>query len=174
MINHMENGLYDVHVYAVINGKNKLICTTSFNYTGNPVELRLRRDCENVYNMVGRDLKACFDYVVNSMTYERINGHLTPPEGWTRCQNYAVKALETHQGNCFCYAAAFYYLAKFLGYNAEYVEGQVPSRRGGYTPHGWVVIDGAYICDTEGQAEIARNLNFYMMPIGRTPFAYVR
>lgn len=174
MMNHLETGLYHVHVYAVINGTNRFICSTAFQFTGNPVELRIRRNCENVYNMVGRDLKACFYYVVNSMTYVRINGHLTPPAGWTRCQNYGVMALETLQGNCFFYAAAFYYLAKYLGYNAEYVEGQVPSRRGGYTPHGWVVIDGAYICDPEAQAEIARNLDFYMMPIGRTWFSYVR
>ncbi|MCD8109419.1 MAG: hypothetical protein LUE14_04880 [Clostridiales bacterium] len=127
-----------------------------------------------VYNSVGKDLYACFKWVVNNMTYERINGHLTPPTGYTRCQWYAVKAFETHQGNCYCYAAAFYYLAIYLGYDAEYVEGQVTKRGGGYTPHGWVVIDGAYICDPEGQAEISPSLNFYMQPINNTLLTYVR
>ena len=107
------------------------------------------------------------------MTYQRINGHVTPPAGYTREQWYAVMGLESHQGNCYCYAAAFAYLARHLGYNAEYVEGSVPKRSGGYTPHGWVVINGAYICDPEAQAEIG-GANFYMQPINSPVMNYVR
>ena len=139
-----------------------------------PEEAKLREHTEKVYSKVGRDLRACFNWVVNNMTYERYYGHLTPPSGYTRCQWYSMKAFENHKGNCYSYAGAFYYLAKYLGYDAEYVEGQVTKRGGGYTPHGWVEIDGKYICDPEGQAEISPSLNFYMMPKGNALLNYIR
>lgn len=83
-------------------------------------------------------------------------------------------AFEQHRGNCFVYAAAFYQLAKGLGYDAQYVEGQVGMAAGGYGPHGWVIIrmNGAsYICDPEAQDEIGR-YNFYMQPVGNTVLQY--
>ena len=143
-------------------------------YIEKTAETKLREHTEKVYSEVGRDLRACFNWVVNNMTYERYYGHLTPPSGYTRCQWYSMKAFENHKGNCYSYAGAFYYLAKYLGYDAEYVEGQVTKRGGGYTPHGWVEIDGKYICDPEGQAEISPYLNFYMMPKGNALLNYIR
>ena len=139
-----------------------------------PEEAKLREYTEQVYSEVGRDLRACFNWVVNNMSYERHNGHITPPDGYTRCQWYSMMAFQNHRGNCYSYAGAFYYLAKYLGYDAEYVEGQVTRRGGGYTPHGWVEIDGRYICDPEGQAEISPYLNFYMMPKGNALLSYIR
>ena len=153
--------------HYVVNGK--------VNWSeSDPEEAKLREYTEQVYSEVGRDLRACFNWVVNNMSYERHNGHITPPAGYTRCQWYSMKAFRDHKGNCYSYAGAFYYLAKYLGYDAEYVEGQVTKRGGGYTPHGWVEIDGKYICDPEGQAEISPYLNFYMMPKGNALLTYLR
>ncbi len=170
--NHKSDGAYVTHVYVTSGGKKKNAGSLSYSLTS-AAEERLQRDVTAVYNQVGRDLYACYNWVANTITYQRINGHVTPPAGYTREQWYAVMGLESHQGNCYCYAAAFAYLARHLGYNAEYVEGSVPKRSGGYTPHGWVVINGAYICDPEAQAEIG-GANFYMQPINSPVMNYVR
>lgn len=137
------------------------------------VDLQIYNYCQNVYNSVGRDLRSCYNWVVNNMSYQTL-GVPSLPSGYTsRSQWYAIKAFRDHRGNCYCYAAAFYYLAKYLGYNAEYVEGRVTAAGGGYTPHGWVVINGAYICDPEAQDEIGR-YNFYMQPLGSPVLSYIR
>lgn len=137
------------------------------------VDQRIYNYCQSVYNSVGRDLRSCYNWVVNNMSYQSL-GVPSLPSGYTsRSQWYAIKAFSEHRGNCYCYAAAFYYLAKNLGYNAEYVEGRVTAVGGGYTPHGWVVINGAYICDPEAQDEIGR-YNFYMQPIGSPVLSYIR
>jgi hypothetical protein len=170
--NHKDIGEYLTHVYVVSNGTMSNVGAVSYSLTS-AAEERLQRDVTAVYNQVGRDLYACYNWVVNTMTYQTINGHITPPAGYTREQWYAVMGLETHRGNCYCYAAAFAQLARYLGYNAEYVEGKVPRRGGGYTGHGWVVINGAYICDPEAQAEIGGR-SFYMQPISRPVINYVR
>ena len=137
------------------------------------VDQRIYNYCQSVYNSVGRDLRSCYNWVVNNMRYQSL-GVPSLPSGYTsRSQWYAIKAFSEHRGNCYCYAAAFYYLAKNLGYNAEYVEGRVTAAGGGYTPHGWVVINGAYICDPEAQDEIGR-YNFYMQPIGSPVLSYIR
>ena len=137
------------------------------------VDQQIYNYCQNVYNSVGRDLRSCYNWVVNNMSYQSL-GVPSLPSGYTsRSQWYAIKAFSEHRGNCYCYAAAFYYLAKYLGYNAEYVEGRVTQRGGGYTAHGWVVINGAYICDPEAQDEIG-GYNFYMQPIGSPILSYIR
>ena len=48
--------------------------------------------------------------------------------------------LSTHRGNCYNYAAAFWALARGLGYDADAVAGTVGWNR---SPHGWVIMDGA-------------------------------
>ena len=137
------------------------------------VDQRIYNYCQSVYNSVGRNLYNCYNWVVNNMSYQSL-GIPSLQSGYSsRSQWYAIKAFSEHRGNCYCYAAAFYYLAKNLGYNAEYVEGRVTAAGGGYTPHGWVVINGAYICDPEAQDEI-RGYNFYMQPISRPVLSYIR
>lgn len=124
-------------------------------------------DCvKNVYNQVGYDLNACYWWTVNSLYYQSLPIPLNPPSGYSRAENYALYGFRNGCGNCYVYAAVFYYLAKGLGYNAEFIEGQVGLASGGYGPHGWVMIyqnDGAYICDPEAQYEIG-GYNFYMQP----------
>ena len=174
---YVQNGALDWGYTGLVQDANgsHYVVNGMINWSeADPEEAKLREHTEKVYSEVGRDLRACFNWVVNNMTYERYYGHLTPPSGYTRCQWYSMKAFENHKGNCYSYAGAFYYLAKYLGYDAEYVEGQVTKRGGGYTPHGWVEIDGKYICDPEGQAEISPYLNFYMMPKGNALLNYIR
>ena len=77
-------------------------------------------------------------------------------------------------GNCYVYAAVFYYCALGLGYDAEYIEGRVPLLSGGYGPHGWVIINqngGSYICDPEFQDE--SGYNCWMQPINSPIINYV-
>ncbi len=95
-------------------------------------------------------LKAAYDYVVNSTTYERT--YETPSGDWTAA--YATELLTTGKGNCYRFAAAFAYLAKALGYDSRVITGQIGAARGGLTPHGWVeIIMGGqtYIFDPEMQ-----------------------
>ena len=56
---------------------------------------------------------------------------------------------QKHKGNCYSFAAAYYYLAKNIGYNPREVAGLVGYNR---RPHGWIEIDingQTYIYDTE-------------------------
>lgn len=75
----------------------------------------------------------------DSFTYLRRNYYESGETGWETAE--ALTMLSTGRGNCYNYAAAFWALARGLGYDAEAVSGTI-SRRG--QPHGWVMIDGLY------------------------------
>ncbi|MCR5136022.1 MAG: transglutaminase-like domain-containing protein [Oscillospiraceae bacterium] len=109
-------------------------------------------------------LRTVYDYVVHSFPYR--NGHVLErgAEGWAARE--ANRMLDYGGGNCYCYAALFYELARFVGYDARIYSGivrgeqRVFSTEDGtrvlspenYTPHGWVEIafDGVdYIFDPE-------------------------
>ncbi len=109
-------------------------------------------------------LRAVYDYVVDSFSYRYGSMYPFGAEGWAIRE--AKRMLEYNSGNCYCYAALFYELARFVGYDAKLYSGRVYGEqyefRGydqtlvyapmGYTPHGWVEIefDGEpYIFDTE-------------------------
>lgn len=171
--NHRDGGTYITHVYAQYQGKKIGIGAVSYNLVSGAAS-RVNKHINNIYNQVGRNLNACYWWCVNNISYQTLPIHVTPPAGYTRDQWYSIMAFEQHRGNCFVYAAAFYQLAKGLGYDAQYVEGQVGMAAGGYGPHGWVIIrmNGAsYICDPEAQDEIGR-YNFYMQPVGNTVLQY--
>lgn len=168
-------GTYKLLVYVELEMGIRLKAgEQSAKIEGSAAKMRVDRHVENVYSEVGKDLNACYWWVVNNVSYYTLPIPLDPPEGFTRAQWYSIWAFEQHRGNCYCYAAAFYFLAKGLGYDAEFVEGQVGMASGGYGPHGWVVIniDGAsYICDPEAQAEIGI-YNFYIQPINSPVLQY--
>ena len=95
------------------------------------------------------------------------------PSGYTRQQYYFVNAYETRRGNCFSYAATFYWVAKEMGYDVSLIEGRVGMRAGGTGPHSWVEIrinGTTYICDPDAQYETGRNA--YMVTYGSAPFTY--
>ena len=88
---------------------------------------------------------------------------------------YAVYAYENREGNCYCYAAAFYQLALELGYDAEFIQGEVGMAAGGTGPHGWVEIHvngGTYVCDPDAEYETGRNA--YMVTYASAPFKYYK
>lgn len=170
-------GLYQAQVYVTLsNGLRIPAGTQSGMIEGNEAQVRISKHVNDVYQQTGHDLYACYRWVVEHVSYKKLPIPLEPQAGYTADQWYAVLAFEEHQGNCFCYAAAFYQLAKGLGYDAKYVEGKVAMAAGGYGPHGWVEItkDGAtYICDPDMQDEAPR-YNFYMQPANSPVIKYVR
>lgn len=92
-------------------------------------------------------LRAIFDYEVKNNVYLKQDLLEVGQTGWEEA--YAVPFFERGKGNCYSFAAAFYYLAKNIGYDPKAVSGLVGSNR---RPHGWVEIqlDGTvYIYDTE-------------------------
>lgn len=169
-------GLYQAQVYITLsNGLRLPAGTQQAVVQGSEAQVRIGNNINQVYEEAGRDLYACYQWVVEHVTYQTMPIPLEPPAGYTAEQWYAIQALENRKGNCFCYAAAFCQLAKGLGYDARFVEGSVALARGGYGPHGWVEItmNGAtYICDPDMQYEVPSH-NFYMQPIHSPVIKYV-
>jgi hypothetical protein len=97
-----------------------------------------------------QQLKSCFDFLVNAVSYER---SMEEPTGnWPLA--YATEMLENGKGNCYRYAAAFAYIARGLGYETKVCTGTVTSSLGGRTPHAWTEVkmgDDWYIFDAEMQ-----------------------
>lgn len=168
-------GTYYAEFYVMLgNGVRLYLSWSEAGIDGSEAQMRVLGHVNNIYNEVGRDLYACYMWVVNNVSYLRLPDPLEPPEGYTRAEWYAIMAYEQGQGNCYCYAAAFYFLARGLGYDAEFIEGRVKLRSGGYNRHGWVIIhlDGAsYICDPESTRDIGR-YNFYMQPVDSPVMQY--
>lgn len=178
VVNHkLHFGVYQAQVYVTLaNGLRIPAGTQSGTIEGSEAQIRISKHVNDVYDQVGHDLYACYKWVVDNVSYKKLPIPVEPKAGYTSDQWYAVMAFEEHQGNCFCYAGAFYQLAKGLGYDAKYVEGKVAMAAGGYGPHGWVEItkDGAtYICDPDMQDEAPR-YNFYMQPANSPVIKYVR
>ena len=83
----------------------------------------------------GEMLRAAYLYVRDNFEYLRRNYYAVGDEGWQTEE--AVTMLSTHRGNCYNYAAAFWALARGLGYDAAAVAGTVGWDR---SPHGWVIM----------------------------------
>ena len=109
-------------------------------------------------------LRIVYDYVVDNFTYRYGSMYAFGAAGWAVKE--ARRMLEYGSGNCYCFAALFYELARFVGYDAKLYSGRAYGEQYeyrtydtdlvyapiGYTPHGWVEIefDGEpYIFDTE-------------------------
>ena len=95
-------------------------------------------------------LRAAYDYARDSFEYLRRNYYSIGETGWETDEAYTM--LTTGRGNCYNYAAAFWALARGLGYDARAVAGTMGWD---YEPHAWVDIDDAegnrltYDCETE-------------------------
>lgn len=168
-------GNYRATVYVHLkNGLQIPAASVSVQLDGKESQARVWTQVYQVYEQVGWDLYSCYNWAANNIAYQTLPIPLTPPSGYDESEWYAVQAFENRRGNCYCYAAAFYYLAKGLGYDAQFIQGQVGMAAGGYGPHGWVIInmDGAsYICDPEAQHSIGK-YNFYMQPVGSPILRY--
>lgn len=130
---------------------------------------------EQILQEVNNKLYGSYKWCVNNITYKKLPIPMIPPEGYTEDEYYAVYAYENRQGNCYCYAAAFYQLALELGYDAEFIQGKVGMAAGGTGPHGWVEIHvngGTYVCDPDAEYETGRNA--YMVTYASAPFKYYK
>ncbi len=97
-------------------------------------------------------LEAMFDYAAREFHYVGRNIYEVGETGWE--QQEALDMLRKGKGNCYSFAAIFYYFARALGYDAKIYSGLIRSSDGQRTPHGWVEItmDGeTFIFDTEMQ-----------------------
>lgn len=112
-------------------------------------------------------LRAVYNYTRDSFTYLRRNYYAKGATGWGEDEAYTM--LSTGYGNCYCYAATFYELARALGYDARLISGTVGTDA---APHGWVEIsvDGKrHVCDTELEMTYYRDRkptkpDMFMMP----------
>ena len=86
-------------------------------------------------------LRAFFAYCRDTYRYLKWNYYNPGDTSFTL--DAARHMLSTGRGNCYCYASVFWYLARWLGYDAKIFSGGVLNG-----PHGWVEIDG-YIYDTQ-------------------------
>lgn len=92
-------------------------------------------------------LRAAYDYTRDSFSYLRRNYYLFGETGWETDE--ALTMFETGRGNCYCYAAVFWSLARQLGFEAEAVSGTISKTN---QPHAWVeiAVDGTnYYFDPE-------------------------
>ena len=103
-------------------------------------------------------LRALFLYTRDSFTYLR-----RPPYEmgvYDYMETDALRILETGYGNCYCYASLFWYLSRWIGYDATIYNGTVGVRR---SPHSWVEINlngKNYIFDTELEMAYRRKKRF--------------
>lgn len=96
-------------------------------------------------------LRACYDYMINGhFGYTRRGMVPFGAKGWQA--KYAEQFLKDKTGNCFGWAATFYYLAKKCSYEPRIYSGSCHYRNGNTGRHGWteITIDGrSYIFDPE-------------------------
>ena len=120
-------------------------------------------------------LRKAFTYTRDSFTYLRRNYYQIGDTGWELQE--AKTMFETGRGNCYCYAAVFYFFARQLGYDVRAVSGVVGTRR---DPHGWVELESegvTYIFDPELEMAYrgrGYTYNLYRLPYSSVPWPYVK
>lgn len=86
-------------------------------------------------------------YLVDNITYSRgmdahtgeysVSDKATTPTDIL----WATDLLNSGQGCCYNYSAAFTYIMRAIGYDAHLVTGNVPAYAGGVTPHCWMYVN---------------------------------
>ena len=121
-------------------------------------------------------LRAVYDYVAGSFSRDSDMFYPVGAEGWAN--EAALQMLKDGKGSSHGYAALFYELASFIGYDPELVSGVVYGQQtqfeaadgtevrvpGGYMPHAWVEIRGqglSYLYDAEMEAKYNGLRSFY-------------
>ena len=121
-------------------------------------------------------LRACYDYIYYNVDYRANNNHVprgSSPEEWT--EEYMLRLIDTGKGNCYCYAAFMYYLARRVGWTSA------RAVSGGVTPdnldHGWctVIYDGEeLLLDPELDASSGPYPGSeFMVTYDNAPFRYI-
>ena len=127
-------------------GKGVFLKKTSFAFTEKELKksegkYKIHQYAKAILASTGNSLRGAYDWAVNNITYQSMVVPMTLPKSgpysvFTRQELYFVYAYENNKGNCFCFAASFYWCAKELGYDARLIEG-----RYGEGAHSWVEID---------------------------------
>ena len=105
-------------------------------------------------------LRKCYNYLHTHYPYKRVYTGLYPKAG--DMSDYAYEMFTEKKGNCHRYAICFAYIARVLGYDSKVVVGDCTARGGGWTPHGWSLVNngkGWYVCDPDMELH---HLNSYM------------
>ncbi|MCC8357147.1 MAG: S-layer homology domain-containing protein, partial [Oscillospiraceae bacterium] len=122
-------------------------------------------------------LYAAYLYVRDNFTYLSRAHQTRGSTDWT--EECAVFMFTNGKGNCYCFASAFMYMARRLGYQAYPISGGVGSAN---SDHGWVMIpwsDGVtYMFDVELEYayryrySTKKYYNLYKMTTSTAPFKY--
>ena len=153
--------LIDGWLYCFDSGRGGMVRNdTAGNWTFNAeghftsgsddLDNRLRWIVMNVTNSgmtQEQKLRALYLYTRDNFTYRRRPAYAFGVLDFM--QKDALDMLSTGYGNCYSYASVFWYLSRWIGYDAAIYSGTVGNNR---APHSWVEIgfDGRnYIFDTE-------------------------
>ncbi len=124
-------------------------------------------------------LRAVYDYMMENYGYRAADTVEQGASGWE--DDMAAAMLESGKGNCYSWAAAFTYLARKCGYNAQAVVGRAVSPKGSEREHAWteITIDGVlYTFDPEIEGVYARNngesYSLYMKRYGEAAWTYYK
>lgn len=121
-------------------------------------------------------LRACYEYVFDHTDYQSNNLHVArgaAAASWT--QEYMLRLIERGKGNCYCYAAEMFYLARRLGYyNARAISGGVMLDN----DHGWVEIPVNGVPTVTDPELESKNFSspghLFLTPYDKTPWTYYR
>ena len=114
-------------------------------------------------------LRLSFNYVRDSFAYLRKASYAMGETGWET--EDALEMFTSGRGNCYNYAAAFWALARGLGYDARAISGTISKDR---QPHGWVEIDfdeETFYFDTETEMAYLRKKQ-YGFDMFKMPWSY--
>ncbi|MDH6365288.1 hypothetical protein M2139_002283 [Enterococcus sp. PF1-24] len=159
-----DGGTFETHVYGKKNADSIGLGMTSYILEKAPLS-SLQQAAQNAIAQTDGTLAGSFNWVAKNLSYIH---YLEPAAGTNFADWYATQAFSQLKGDCYCYAAAFYHMAKMLGYDAHLVSGRVQMAAGGTGPHGWVEINingTTYVFDPESRAHIS-GYNGYQVTYG--------
>ncbi len=120
-------------------------------------------------------LKVVHEYVRDNYNYLKRPFVQKGETDWEK--QYALDMLDMQKGNCYSFAALYYYLAKQIGYDAHAVIGTIGHE---HSPHGWVEItmDGTtYIFDAEMEMAYQKRgiyHDIFKKTYDNAPFLYIK
>ena len=120
-------------------------------------------------------LKVVHEYVRDNYNYLKRPFVQKGQTDWEK--QYALDMLDMQKGNCYSFAALYYYLAKQIGYDAHAVIGTIGHE---HSPHGWVEIamDGTtYIFDAEMEMAYRKRgiyHDIFKKTYDTAPFLYIK
>ena len=149
-----HDGTFYAHVYA----GNRFLRGTTFSWITERDLVKVRT--KEVLDQVGWDLKAAYDWSRN-LRYDRNVGYPQNLAAGIRHSYYYAKwGFANKSGNCYAMAATFTYMARAMGYEAYFIEGQVPYNDGRYGVHGWceLILDGkVYVVDPDFEYDTGKS-----------------